>query len=278
MGDFAAPKPKNISLVCCARNPEPIRRMRLWRPDSVSTVILAPMASRLLSLPERRKEMTGGSSGSTFFRYRNCGLLRFFKTTSNRPSWSKSPRANVRLSSKKSSPQIPETSEKVPSRCFRNLRTGLFGRQPDVCPRRFRPGWPVGSCLEESQQSAVTIPEECASRTTPRHLFSPFWQGEQSRRHWSQDHGGDGIGPPEPHPPNWFRVPRATHQRDVFWFGSCEVARSSHNSMAQRTLPKGARLANQPPDLGERRAAAIANGAFRQTLELAGNRDSSLHQ
>src|SRR2546427_8129834 len=59
-----------------------------------------------------------GSSGSTFFRYRNCGLLRFFKTTSNRPSWSKSPRANVRLSSKKSSPQIPETSEKVPSRLF----------------------------------------------------------------------------------------------------------------------------------------------------------------
>src|SRR6267143_855256 len=90
----------------------------LLRPNSVSTVILAPMASRLLSFPERRKEMTGGSSGSTFFRYRNCGLLRFFKTTSNRPSWSKSPRANVRLSSKKSSPAIPETSEKVPSRLF----------------------------------------------------------------------------------------------------------------------------------------------------------------
>ena len=49
-------------------------------------MILAPTASRLLFFPVRRKEIAGGKSAIAFLKYRNCGLLRFLSTTSNRPS------------------------------------------------------------------------------------------------------------------------------------------------------------------------------------------------
>ena len=67
-GPFAAPRPKKTSLLCCERNPDPACSERVWRPSSVSTVTTAPMASRLLFVPRRRKAIDGGSSSMTFFK------------------------------------------------------------------------------------------------------------------------------------------------------------------------------------------------------------------
>ena len=58
----ASPRPKNTSLLCCERNPDPACSMRVCRPDAVSIVMTAPMASRLLLTPRRRKAIDGGSS------------------------------------------------------------------------------------------------------------------------------------------------------------------------------------------------------------------------
>ena len=117
-GPLASPKPKNTSLLCCERKPDPARSVCVCRPFSVSTVIAAPMASRLLLRPRRRKAIEGGRSVMTFFKSRNCGPLRFFRNTSSRPSPSKSARAKALPSSRKSKPTTPETSEKVPSLLF----------------------------------------------------------------------------------------------------------------------------------------------------------------
>ena len=42
--------------------------MRVWRPDSVSTVTAAPMASRLLLVPRKRNAIDGGRFSITFFK------------------------------------------------------------------------------------------------------------------------------------------------------------------------------------------------------------------
>src|SRR6202041_3894586 len=53
------PKPKNNSLLCWERNPDPACRKRVWRANSVSTVTAAPIASRLLVPPRNRKAIDG---------------------------------------------------------------------------------------------------------------------------------------------------------------------------------------------------------------------------
>ena len=85
-GPLACPSPKNNSLLCCERNPEPACSVRVCWPDSVSNSTTAPIASGLLLVPRSRKAMEGGSSSSTFFTIRNCGALRFLRNTSCRPS------------------------------------------------------------------------------------------------------------------------------------------------------------------------------------------------
>ena len=50
------PTPKKISLECCARNPDPACRYFVWRRLPASTVIAAPMASRLLFCPRKRND------------------------------------------------------------------------------------------------------------------------------------------------------------------------------------------------------------------------------
>ena len=66
--------------------------------------------------PRRRKAMEWPMSFIALRRTRNCGALRFLRITSSRPSWSRSARTKERLSSGKSIPTAPETSENVPSR------------------------------------------------------------------------------------------------------------------------------------------------------------------
>src|SRR5438046_1578278 len=84
-GPLTSPKPKNTSLLCWERNPDPTCTLRVCRPASVSTVIEAPIASRLLSPPRRRIASDGGRPLITFFKTRSCGPLRFFRKTSSRP-------------------------------------------------------------------------------------------------------------------------------------------------------------------------------------------------
>src|SRR5438445_2755049 len=47
----------------------------------------APIASRLLVCPRRRKAIDCPISFIALRKIRSCGALRFFKTTSNRPFW-----------------------------------------------------------------------------------------------------------------------------------------------------------------------------------------------
>src|SRR6516165_7328000 len=82
------PIPKKSSLLCCDMKPEPAWRYLVWRWPSHSTVTADPIASRLLLLPRRRKAIDEPRS-----------LM-----------------ALERLSSGKSKPTTPETSENVPSR------------------------------------------------------------------------------------------------------------------------------------------------------------------
>ena len=110
------PTPKKSSLVCCDRNPEPACRYLVWRWPPASTVTAAPIASRLLFCPRRRNAIECPISFIALRKTRSCGAFRFLRTISSRPSWSRSARANERLSSGKSSPTAPETSENVPSR------------------------------------------------------------------------------------------------------------------------------------------------------------------
>ena len=91
-GPSPFPSPKKSSLVCCDRNPEPAWRYFVWRSVPASTVTAAPIASRLLFCPRRRKAMEWPMSFIALRRTRSCGALRFLRITSSRPSWSRSAR------------------------------------------------------------------------------------------------------------------------------------------------------------------------------------------
>ncbi len=112
------PRPKKSSLVCCDKNPEPAWRYFVWRRVPASTVTAAPIASRLLLCPRKRKAIELPMPSIARRKIRICGAFRFLSTISSLPSPSKSASANARLSSRKSNPTTPETSENVPSRLF----------------------------------------------------------------------------------------------------------------------------------------------------------------
>ena len=82
-------------------------------PDS--SVTKAPIASRLLAWPLSRKTIDSPMPSRLLRKILTCGPVRFLRTSSKRPSWSKSLNAYARQSSIKSSPSTPETSEKLPS-------------------------------------------------------------------------------------------------------------------------------------------------------------------
>jgi len=135
--------------------------------------------------------------------------------------------------------------------------------------------------FKESQQTVRILRylKNVLPELPPVTLFSPFREGEQSRRHRSQDHGGDRIWPPEPHPPNWFRVPsRNTRKR-------CFVGWEPAKSPVQATIQWPSGLSQKLHDLpinhriwGGRRAAAIAKWSlFAKSSELAGDSNSPLH-
>jgi len=80
---LAPPSPKNTSLLCWERKPDPACRLRVWLVDSVCTVTTAPIASRLLLTPRSRNAIDGPRSVSTFFRTRNwdrCDSQKYFQT------------------------------------------------------------------------------------------------------------------------------------------------------------------------------------------------------
>ncbi len=83
---FRCPTPKNNSLECCERKPDPACRYFVWRSSPASTVIAVPIASRLLLCPRRRKEIEWPISFIALCRIRNCGAFRFLRMTSSRPS------------------------------------------------------------------------------------------------------------------------------------------------------------------------------------------------
>ena len=80
---------------------------------AVSTVMAAPIASRLLFVPRRRKAIEWPISFIELCRTRSCGALRFFRMTSSRPSWSRSASTKARLSSRKSRPSDARDLQKM---------------------------------------------------------------------------------------------------------------------------------------------------------------------
>ena len=102
-----------------------------------------------------------------------CGAFRFFSTTSNRPSWSRSARANERLSSGKSIPTAPRDFRERAVLVVR-VENISFGTVPGcVRPDQFIDGVPSLLIVRRRVRSSAAI--------SPRPGARRSWKGRAGR-------------------------------------------------------------------------------------------------